>query len=212
MTQENGWIGALAVERGMLARERLDACLRALNGHLRDRPLGQVLLDRGLLTQEQRVDLIDEHLRRIDPSTDYARIREEDSLFCSLLVHHGFATEGQVEAARARQQDLAEEGTIRRVGELLGKSLGVSPETYQKTVIRESRSGMVCPGCAAPFATESSINGKVYECTKCGMKLEVATAPTAIQGEPAGSARPGRRRASGNTCWCARSGRAGSAR
>ena len=50
---------------------------------------------------------------------DYADARKEDVLFGQVLIREGRATPEQVNEALRRQQELAEEGTIRRLGEIL---------------------------------------------------------------------------------------------
>ncbi|MBI3191140.1 MAG: protein kinase, partial [Pedosphaera parvula] len=169
-------IGQIALEKKLITPEQLREALKEhlpAGGSAKAGPrlLGVALVAKGFLTDAQLVALIDEQRRRMNETPNYADVRKGDILFGKLVVKDGRATEEQVNAALRPQQELAEEGTIRRLGEILD----LPADAVQATLKQQGKTLMSCPTCGARFNVVGYLGGKAYQCQKCGMKLDVAT-------------------------------------
>ena len=111
-------IGQIALERKWITKKQLDAVLDVQASGAKE-PIGALLVTGKLLTEEQLSDLIDEQRRRMDQPAIYSWVRREDVLFGKMLVRSERASERAVHEGLRAQQDLAERGVVKRLGEIL---------------------------------------------------------------------------------------------
>lgn len=109
-------LAQIAIKNGLLKQADVDDAVRAQKEERAkgvDRPLGQVLVERGRIREED--------LRLLSAGQEYYRERHEARRICDLAVAHGLATRAQVEDALARQKAGfdAGRGLIQPIGSIL---------------------------------------------------------------------------------------------
>ncbi len=135
--------GQLAVERGFVTREQVDAALKEQLQEFRKaklkRLIGDILVGSGVITPEQK-EIIAREQKRLEvrsaveeavPSgpgaleltpevLDFLRIRDLDKIFAATVVENAFATKEQVDAS-LKSQVIAfkRQGTIRLLGDIM---------------------------------------------------------------------------------------------
>jgi hypothetical protein len=163
--------GQIALDLNLITRERLQQCLDQQAGQAKPRPIGALLLEEGFLTQEQLARAIEEQRRRLEDSVPFAPAKKADACFGRLLVLGGHATPEHVNEALRAQQDLADRGVRKRLGELLVES-GRLP--FEKVFIILKQQGKVlmsCTFCGTHLNVIQAI-AEGYPCRRCGMPLE----------------------------------------
>ncbi|MBI2900511.1 MAG: protein kinase, partial [Planctomycetes bacterium] len=129
MPGNNLLIGQIALEKRLVTPEQIREALKD-----QPRMIGAALVAKGFITDEQLVELIEEQNRRLGRPADYGRARSEDLLFGKLLARSGRASEEQVNVALRTQQELAEEGASKRLGEILVETGQISPDAVHETL------------------------------------------------------------------------------
>ncbi|MBI2901357.1 MAG: hypothetical protein HYY17_14325 [Planctomycetes bacterium] len=155
-------IGQIALDMKLVTPEQVREVLKE-----QPRLIGAALVAKGYITDEQLVTLIEEQRRRLDEPVDYAGVRKDDMLFGRLLVKRGHVGEEFLNLALRRQQELAESGLIKRLGEILVAVGAVTAETVRATLAMQNKTLMACPSCGTRF----NVIGEPGPCEKCGVGL-----------------------------------------
>jgi tetratricopeptide (TPR) repeat protein/tRNA A-37 threonylcarbamoyl transferase component Bud32 len=168
-------LARLAVERGLLTAEQLEAAL----AELKTSPglsLPAVLVRRGPLKAQDVDALQDELKRRAAPGAEISDPKLEDALLGRLLIRQGLLKEAQLYDCLREAAD-AGAGAPMRLGEILVRKGYLGGEAAAKPAPRKS--GLVCRACGAHFTASAVEAGKTLACKQCGAPLE-REAPTGL--------------------------------
>lgn len=138
MARRNVFLGQLALERSLVSREQLTACLDEQASTAPATPLGRLLVSHGMLTEAQLTELIDEQLRRTR-HLRYAHTHKDDCRIGWLLVRAGRLTPQEVNEALRAQQDLAERGVVKKIGEILVDCSRLTSEEVRDFLARQKK-------------------------------------------------------------------------
>jgi serine/threonine protein kinase len=131
---QGGLFGRIAVLNRFITGEQLDRCI-ALQEELLargvKRPIGEIMLDEGLINRRQ--------LRKILSLQSFYDRRNEERKMADLAIKNGFATQAQVNEALARQKDIfLLEGHAPTLDQIL-RSKGIINEQQRKALLRARR-------------------------------------------------------------------------
>ncbi len=171
-SRQDALLGRIAVERGLLTEAQLKECVRdqkaAPSGT--EKPLGVVMLARGLIAEKDLVQLLEEQNQRLRALDSYQKMQKVDYLFGQLLVKHNKATQIQVNKCLEIQQRLAEKGAsqVPRLGELLVEHGYVDRQTVADILRMQHKHLLFCTGCGRQLNVLDLEDGKTYRCRECG--------------------------------------------
>ncbi|HLF91898.1 MAG TPA: hypothetical protein VJB14_00405 [Planctomycetota bacterium] len=175
MTSNNSLlVGQIALELRLVGREQLQQCLDYQAGQVQPKPIGALLVQNGFLTETQMERVLDEQRRRFAEGLPHAPATREALSFGKLVVQHGHARPENVSEALRAQQDLAERGIRRRLGELLVAAGRLPAEAVPAILKMQGKTLMACTFCGAHFNVLSAI-AEGYPCRECGMPLAEKT-------------------------------------
>jgi predicted RNA-binding Zn-ribbon protein involved in translation (DUF1610 family) len=174
-------LGRLALEKRLITREQLEECMREQEKEANDpnrtlgssssvRPLGTVMLEKGLIRQEDLVGLLEEQADRVKALDSYQKMIKVEYLFGQLLVKFNKCTQLQVNKCLQIQQQRAEKGVspIPRLGELLVEHGFVDKQTVAEILKMQDKDVLLCTGCGRQFNVVGLETGKTYKCKECG--------------------------------------------
>ena len=133
-SMQGGLFGRIAVLNRFITTEQLDRVI-AIQEELLvrgvKRPIGEIMLDEGLINRRQ--------LRKILSLQSFYDRRNEERKLADLAIKNGFATDAQVKEALARQKDIfLLEGHAPTLDGIL-RSKGVISEQQRKALLRTRR-------------------------------------------------------------------------
>ena len=164
-------IGQIALDLKLVTGEQLHQCLDLQAGQANPRPIGLLLVQEKILTEVQLARAIEEQRRRLEDSVPYSPSKKADISFGRLLVRGGHATQERVNEALRAQQDLADRGTRKRLGELLVESGHLPFEKVPFILKLQGKALMSCTFCGTHVNVIQAI-AEGYPCRRCGMPLE----------------------------------------
>jgi len=167
-------VGQIAIELGFVTREQLQECIDLQAGQVQPKPIGTLLVEYGFLPQDRLAAVLEEQKRRLQESLPYAPTQRGAVAFGRLLVDRGLVTQERVNEALRAQQDLAERGVRKRLGELLVEAGHLSAESVPEVLKSQGKVLMACTFCGAHFNVLITI-AEGYPCRKCGMPLDQKT-------------------------------------
>lgn len=174
-------IGQIALELGLLTEEQLRDCLSLQAGQAQARPIGNVLIENGFLTREKLETAVAEQHRRMRESVPYAMATKAEAAFGRLAVKSGLVSEEHVNEALRAQQDFAERGTRKRLGELLVEAGRLIPETVLTVLAKQGKTIRACTFCGAHFNVLIEVADR-FPCRKCGMAMADTIASVHVEG------------------------------
>jgi hypothetical protein len=172
----DGLVGKLALQKGMITAGQLKDCLAeqaALQKAGQKRPLGVIMVGKGLMKDEDLLVLLEEQKRVLAERSNYAQVRKEDFLFGQILLKQGVATSGEINEALRLQAEAAERGetAVPRLGQILIE-MGAAEETeIQRTLKLQYKTLYECPGCTLKYNLVDASGEKQYRCKKCDAVL-----------------------------------------
>jgi len=168
----DGLVGKLALQKGMISAGQLKDCLAeqaALHKSGQKRPLGVIMVGRGLMKDEDLLVLLEEQKRVLAERSNFAQIRKDDFLFGQILLKQGIATSAEINDALRLQAEAAERGemSVPRLGQILIE-MGVTQEQeIQRTLKLQYKTLYECPGCTLKYNLVDASGEKQYRCKKC---------------------------------------------
>ena len=151
--------------------EELRAAIRAVDDRIAAagkagprKPLGVILVARGLLTDEKLLDLLEEQRRLLAEQAAGVQSKKDDALFGQILVKQGLATPDQVHAALRAQAEAAERGEIPvpRLGQILMTLAPAQAPAIRKTLELQDKAVYTCPECSLRYNLRQADPGKQY--------------------------------------------------
>jgi len=187
-TTTDGMVGKLALQKGKISADQLKDCLSeqaAFQKAGHKRPLGVIMVSRGLMTDGDLLDLLEEQKRVLAERSNYAQIRKEDFLFGQILLKQGVATSDEINEALRLQAEAAERGetAVPRLGQILIE-MGVTEEKeIQRTLKLQYKTLYECPGCTLKYNLVDAREDKQYRCKKCDAVLIAKPPGTGIRAD-----------------------------
>ncbi len=163
-------VGQIALELRLVSHEQLRQCLDFQAGQMQPKPIGALLIRNGFLTEAQFEQVLEEQRRRFAEGLPHAPASRDALSFGKLVVQHGYAGAESVSEALRAQQDLADRGIRRRLGELLVAAGRLPAEAVPVILKMQGKTLMACTFCGAHFNVLSTI-AEGYPCRECGMPL-----------------------------------------
>ena len=173
-------IGQIALEMGLLRKEQLGEGLSMQAGQARPRPIGELLAENGFLRREQIEVLLAEQQRRLNESVAYAVATKAEASFGRLVVKLGLAAEEHVNEALRAQQDFAERGTRKRLGELLVEAGRLSSEAVLTVLAKQGKTIRACTFCGAHYNVLLEV-ASAFACRRCGMTMKDTLASIGVE-------------------------------
>jgi hypothetical protein len=170
MSKNSLLIGQIALELNLLNRDQLQQCLDLQAGQVEPRPIGTLLVKSGVLTVAQLARVIDEQRRRFSESAPYAPAKRDDVSFGKLVVQGGYAKQEHVNEALRAQQDMADRGIRKRLGEMLVEAGHLTSEAVVAILKTQGKVLMACTFCGSHFNVLAHL-AEDYPCRQCGMPL-----------------------------------------
>jgi predicted RNA-binding Zn-ribbon protein involved in translation (DUF1610 family) len=175
-------LGQLAVEKGFVTKAQLADVMKeqqgdgqsdpnaTTNASQSTRPLGTLLLSKGLLKEQDLVALLEEQSRRLESVKNVQKMQKVEYLFGQLLVKHNLATMLQINKCLEIQLKMAEKGVtpIPRLGELLVEHGFVDKKTVADVLKMQDKDVLFCTGCGRQYNVVGLEEGKAYKCKECG--------------------------------------------
>lgn len=163
-------IGQIALELSLVTREQLQECVDYQSGQHTPKPIGALLVENGFLTPEKLTAVLEEQQRRLRETLPHAPTERGAVSFGRLVVEGGHVTIEAVNQALRAQQDFAERGSRRRLGELLVDAEHLKAETVPALLKLQGKTLMACTFCGSHYNVLTSIC-EAYPCLKCGMPM-----------------------------------------
>jgi len=163
-------IGQIALELGFLTSDKLQQCVDLQAGQVHPRPIGALLIENHFLTQAQLDEVVAEQRRRLEEAAPHTPGQKGSIAFGHLAVRHGAVKVEHLNEALRAQQDLADRGQRKRLGELLVDAGHLAPEVVPSLLKMQGKTLMACTFCGSHYNVLSSIS-EGFPCRKCGMPL-----------------------------------------
>ncbi len=177
-------IGQIALERGFITAARLREALDLQAGQPLPKPLGTILVESRFITTAQLLEAVDEQVRRLKEGLAYVDAEKRELAFGRLLVRYGHVPEMRVNEALNVQQDLAERGIRKRLGQILVEAGHLRPAVVLELLAIQGKVLMSCTFCGTHQNVLKSISDKAA-CPKCGMPMQSYSVEVAAQPDTA---------------------------
>jgi predicted RNA-binding Zn-ribbon protein involved in translation (DUF1610 family) len=174
--------GRIAMGMGYVRPEQLLECIKeqqesgAGEQEPSSRKLGEIMLSRGIITSEQRDEVLVMQEAMLARKTDSGRKKSlGEMLLGQVAVREGFLGRRQLERCLRIQATCADEGKHRRLGKIMLELGYLQPEDLFLLLKLQSRTLMECVSCGTKYNVEGYKNNKAFLCKKCGSSLRVCT-------------------------------------
>ena len=114
-------LGQIALDKGFITQDDLDACLKAQEQDAQWRQLGMILLDRNCLSEDELEVALEIQKKSLEKTFDNSEIKLKDVLFGRIVVSKRLATQSQVNECLREQERIERMGMFLRLGEILAK-------------------------------------------------------------------------------------------
>ncbi|HXX94034.1 MAG TPA: hypothetical protein VEN81_10395 [Planctomycetota bacterium] len=165
--------GKIAVQLKLCTQSQLDECsrlqLQMQSPHRTAPKLGELLVEKGYLTQAQAETVLatqERNLAQVDP---LVQKRKESVLFGKLAVRDGLVTAVELNECLALQ---ARPGERRTLGEIMVERGCLTAVQVKELLGRQLKRIMSCPACRLSFTVLSLSQGKRIDCPKCRGALQ----------------------------------------
>ncbi len=155
-------IGELAVREKLISRQQLDALVALQQGRGYAQPIGALMIERALITQDQLQSLL---RRQKEALADYERTLSVSGLFGRIAIERGFITEKELAQAIRQQLELDFEGKRLRIGQILIRMKAMTPVQFWDII--HAQGLFRCGTCGHELAAPR-LEGASLLCEKCG--------------------------------------------
>ena len=170
-------LGRLAVEEGTVSRPQLDHTLRLQRQNGSYRPLGEIMVEQGYLSQETLGRLLSRQQMIKNTTTGFPLASPKKRLLGEVLIEEKLARPEQVYQCLSEQARLAEQNITLTLGQLLVSHGHVGAETLKEAIRLQHVTLVTCQDCSAQFnikAPVEEIAGWV-PCPRCGGAIRQAS-------------------------------------
>ncbi|MBI2933493.1 MAG: SUMF1/EgtB/PvdO family nonheme iron enzyme [Planctomycetes bacterium] len=169
-------LARLAIERGLVTEEKLQAFLQELDDPAHAESLAKLLRERGVLDEAQHRALTSEHARQMRVLERYSDIQRADASFGEFLVLNGLAENEAVKAGLSQQGAERTRGRVRRLANILVERGSLDRPTLLAALHQMGIKRLVCATCAAPSPVDAVLAGQPLCCGTChGPLVDEAT-------------------------------------
>lgn len=191
--------GKIAVSSGYVTEDQLDDCIRFQESLQEHKPLGLIMQEKDIITEEQLQVIIDIQRKNLQERAIHTREKRSDGLFGRIVLQLGFATPQQVHEC-VRIQAKVEDDLFLRLGEILVKKAYLTVEQVEKVLDYQKMRIVCCRECQTQYNVIMFRPGAQINCYKCGStlsvpeKLNTVAAERTIQedGKPVADGRAGK--------------------
>ncbi|MGH9360333.1 MAG: hypothetical protein ACRD2T_00340 [Thermoanaerobaculia bacterium] len=165
----------IALFHGLVSREQLDECLLAERARAGKGDLGQILLEKGYLSEAQ-VERIREIRRKKARKSlrDNKEIERSERSFGQIALQRRMVDLNGLERALLEQERLRRLNLQFRLGEVM-VALGLLPvERVLDILDEQKRRILLCSACDEHYSVTDYRPGGSYPCKKCGGPLNEA--------------------------------------
>ncbi len=180
-SDDNVLFGKIAMELGLLTKEQIDTAISLQEMENRQRPLGDILLEKRYLTQAELQKILGQQRANLSKVDSVTQQKKEDSLFGKVAIREGLATADEVNDCLRAQAKAESAGTFPRLGEMMVEKGILTTAQVQRILERQKRRIMVCKGCKARYNVPAVDEGKPVRCPRCGGEVVLPTEIGSIQ-------------------------------
>jgi hypothetical protein len=164
--------GRIAIDIGLVSEADLRATLVKQNKLDQHVPLGILLIESGLLTQEGLQKIIETQKDRLRVQHQESQARRADGLFGKLVVALGLATDDQIHECIDIQENL-DEGDYKRLGDILVERKVLTP--LEVTLVLEHQQNLIffCPQCDTQYNVIMFNPGVTLTCYQCNSNIRI---------------------------------------
>ncbi len=162
----------IALFNNYVTKEQLGECLNEQRAGESGLPLGDLLLQRGYLTQEQLDTILSVRRKKIRKYLRSAKeARAGDKGFGQVAIAAGFITPDALEDALLEQERLQRVNLRFRLGEILVSKKLMTVQQVLEVLSEQGKRILVCPVCDCHFNVADFEAERTYQCTKCESQL-----------------------------------------
>lgn len=178
------FFGRIVERSGLATPEQIKECV-ALQAERKTVPLGQILVERGYLTEAQLEQVLSIQSKNLQQEHPETRKSLAESLFGKLVLLKRFARAGEVHECLRLQQALKEHGQHTFLGELLVMKGRMSAAQVAAVLKDQNRMVLFCESCLERIQIPDYDPEQTYTCEACGKGLrEPIPIELADGGEP----------------------------
>lgn len=164
--------GRIAVLNNYLRPDQLEECLKIQRAESPSRRIGDILLEKRYLTEEQLRTILEIRRKKSRKAqTNPAEVRQSDKAFGHLALQSGTITLDQLEEAILEQQRLDYLNLHFRLGEIMVAKGLLEASGVLGLLRRQGKRILLCPVCDIHYNVLKYQEGKGYRCTKCQADL-----------------------------------------
>lgn len=164
--------GRIAVLNEYLKPEQLEECLQIQRAESSPRRIGDILLERGYLTQDQLKTILEIRRKKVRKvQRDPNDLRETDRRFGEMALAERLVSLDELEEAILEQGRLLTLGLHFRIGEILVARSKMRATDVLKILRNQGRRILICPACDTHFNVREFREGRAYSCSRCGSAL-----------------------------------------
>jgi len=174
--------GRIAMGMGFVTPEQLLDCVDEQNrirasglpsGAENTPRLGEIMLGKGMLTMEQRDEVLIMQEAMLAKKQDKEKSSLGEMLLGQVAVREGFVGKRQLQRCLGIQAAEAEKGNHRRLGKILLEMGYLLAEDLRLLLMLQNRTLMECVSCGTKYNVEGYKEEKQFLCNKCGSSLKV---------------------------------------
>jgi len=162
----------IAVYHGYLQADQLKECLEENRSSAGASDLGQLLLEKGYLTEEQLQKIREVKRKKTRKALrDPKEVERSERSFGQIALHRGRVGLGDLERAILEQERLRRLNLQFRLGEVM-VAQGVLPlEEVLEILTEQQKRILLCPSCEAHYIVFNYKAHEEYRCKNCGGPL-----------------------------------------
>ncbi len=164
-------LGKIALQFNLVTGEDLAACVQEQERSAPPKPLGMILVAKGLVTPAQLQRCLDQqkkNLSQVDPVTQK---RKDSILFGKIAVHEGFSTVEEVNECLRTQASSADKGEEKFLGEIMVDQGFLTDRQVKRILGMQQKKLLACPKCNLTYNVVTLSDRKVIKCPKCATNL-----------------------------------------
>ncbi|MHC4661563.1 MAG: protein kinase domain-containing protein [Planctomycetota bacterium] len=186
--------GKVALEYGFTTRDRVIECAREQETVRRDRKIGEIMVEKGYLSDEEVATILDLQRKSLELPMDETKQRKDQILFGRLLIAEGLITEEQLRDALKEKTRREQLGQKVQLGQILVEGGFLTVDQAQDMLFKQGKEILICPKCFTQYNVRLMDEKSEIRCKIDGTLLTVPTHLRDIAADSAATmVRPGSR-------------------
>jgi hypothetical protein len=171
-TVDESIFGRIALANQYLRQDQLDECLRIQRQENPPRKIGEILREKGYLSEEQLKTIVEIRRKKARKTPrNSAEEKESDRSFGKLALSSCVVSIDDLEDAILEQQRLDGLNLHFRLGEILVSRARVSVTDVLEILRRQEKRILACPLCDTHYNVLHFQTGRMYRCLRCRGEL-----------------------------------------